>query len=131
MIKRKNEKSPLFRVYYSDFHEIKTFTAYTDEDISNTPIYEVLVIVQYDEQHGKKLISGGDFYIWDDEIGWLACDHETRNMYMARGGWRKRYLIGAMVHQSQWVSTMKMARSDPDFPEQTALHLYESKEGFV
>lgn len=127
MRSNKNKKSPLFRVYYSDFSKLKTYTAYTDEDIGKTPIYEVLLIVQKDNQYGKKIVSGGDYYIWSDDIGWLACDNETKNMYMARNGLRKRFLIGVMVHEKQWTETMRVAMNDCDFQAQTEL---SGGEGF-
>ena len=117
---------PLFRVYYSDF---STFTAYNEEDVWKTPIYEVILILEFDKEHGRKIVSSADYYVWDDGK-WLACDYETRNMYMAREGREKRYLIGVMVHNDKWTKIVKKAREDPDFPTQTALHHYETKEGF-
>lgn len=119
--------NPLFRVYYSDG---STYTAYNEEDVAKTPIYEVLVIVERDVYHGRRLVSGGDYYILEEDNKWTSCDMETRNMYMARNGLRKRYLIGVMVHHDKWAKIMLRAREDPDFPDQTALHRYESSEGF-
>lgn len=124
----KNNNSPLFKVYYSD---LSTFSAYTLEDVGRTPVYEVLLIVEKDDAHGRKLVSGGDYYVWESENKkWLSCDGETRNMYMAREGLEKRYLIGAMVNHEKWTKAVIMAREDPDFKPQTALHRYETKEGF-
>lgn len=110
-----------WRVYYADG------TTYNG-DVANVPIFEVLVIVEVDKNHGRKLISNGDYYIWDDRR-WLACDKETKEAYMARPGMEKRYLIGVMVHDEKWERIMKVARNDADFPIQTATHMYESKEG--
>lgn len=122
-----NTKYPLFKVYYSDG---STYTAYNEDDVAKTPIFEVLVIVEFDKYHGRKLVCGGDFYILEEDNKWTSCDKETKEMYMYRNGLRKRYLIGVMVHHDKWAKIMLNARTDPDFPEQTALHRYESNEGF-
>lgn len=111
-----------WRVYYSD-------GATYDGPVDNVPIWEVLVIVERDPMHGRKLVSGGDYYIYDGGR-WIAGDLMTMWQYMARPGTVKRVLVGVMVNSKKWQETMRKARNDPDFPVQTALHQYEDREGF-
>lgn len=118
----------LFRVYYSKHADQKIFDGHED-NIGLTPVDEVLVIVQQDKEHGRKLVSKGDYYIWDDDCMWLACDRETKDMYMRRPGMH-RYLRGVMVSNAEFDEVMRKARLDLNFPEQTALHVFESREGF-
>ena len=118
-------KSPDFRVYYSDG---STCDGYHDA-VEKVPIFEVLLIVERNKDHGRKIVSNGDYYVYDDRR-WLSCDLETKNMYMERPVKEKRYLIGVMVHSDKWDDAVRRARSDPDFPPQTALSAYETKDGF-
>ena len=79
-----------FKVYYA------TGETYMG-DMVNTPIWDVLVIVQEDADHGKRLIMGGDYYIYDYQYEcWIACDHLTVWQYMNRPGLYK-VLIGVMA----------------------------------
>ena len=110
---------PDFRVYYADG---STY----DGPVESVPIFEVLVIVERDADHGRRLVSGGDFYVWDDGK-WLACDQFTMFQYLARPGLNKRVLIGVMVHGDRWNEIARRARYDPDFPDQTGYHVYERK----
>lgn len=111
-----------FRIYYADG------TTY-DGPVDHVPIWEVLVIVERDPMHGRKLVSSGDYYIYDN-ARWIACDLMTVWQYLARPGMLKRVLVGVMVDSERWQETMRRARYDPDFPAQTALHHYESREAF-
>jgi len=45
-------KSPDFRVYYSDG---STY----DGVVENAPIYEVLLILEKDKLHGRRIVFGG------------------------------------------------------------------------
>ena len=110
------------RVYYGDG---STY----DGSVENTPIFEVLLIVERDKDHGRIIVSGGDYYIYDDGR-WLAVDFVSMLQYMARPGMEKRFLVGVMVHSEKWNDAVRRARSDPDFPPQTALSAYETKAGF-
>lgn len=121
-----------YRVYYNpnSCHGLATF----DGDESNwfeAPIHEVIVILQEDKEHGRKLLSGGDYYIWEGEtIGWISCDRDTMYQYMARPGRDKRFLLGVMVSNELWNTIMKEARLTEDFPKQTALRKYEARVHF-
>ena len=111
-----------FRVYYSDG---STY----EGAVESTPIFEVLMIVERDADHGRRLVSNGDYYIYDDGK-WLAVDFVGMLQYMARPSMEKRFLVGVMVHSEKWNNVVRRARSDPDFPTQTALSAYETRVGF-
>lgn len=121
-----------YRVYYApgSCHGLEIFDG-TLENWGDTPIHEVLVIVQTSKEHGRKLVLGGDYYIWEgEEIGWIPCDRDTMYQYMARKGKEKRFLLGVMSDQNTWDKIVKQARLDKDFPKQTALAPYETKKHF-
>ena len=114
----------LYKVYYTD----GSIFVGTKDNVGDTPIWEVLVIVQMDRNHGKRIITNGDFYVYESG-SWLACDQWTMMQYMARKGMEKRFLVGVMVDGELWNSTVKKAREDGDFPVQTAYYAGEAKAG--
>lgn len=121
-----------YRVYYApnSCHGLNTFDGNAD-NWGDTPIHEVLAIVQTDKDHGRQVVSGGDYFIWTGNVtGWISCDRDTMYQYMARKGKEKRFLLGVMVDTDTWNRIATQARLDPDFPKQTALHRYETKVGF-
>lgn len=118
----------LYRVYYSSHAAQRTFDGYAD-NIGDTPIFEVLVIVQRDKDHNRRLVSGKDFYIWEGgALGWVAVDRWGMMQYMARPGLEKRFLVGVMCET--FAEAMQQARTDPAFKPQTALHVFEDKAFF-
>ena len=120
-------KQPLFRVYYASgtAHGLKTFDGDFD-NVGDTPVFGVLLIVQRDKGHGRKIVSGGDFYVWrGGEILW-----ESRNevfQYMSAPGMMKRYLWGIMADSTEWNQVYTQALGDPDFPPKTGYDRYEAK----
>lgn len=111
-----------WKVYYT---ENRTYNG----SVENVPIWEVLLIVERDRNHGRKIVSGGDYYIFDNER-WQSVDSVGMLQYMARPGMYKRFLVGVMIDDDDWNEVVKKARNDPDFPVQTALHGYETKVAF-
>jgi len=105
----------LFKVYYSDG---TTFSG-TKDNVGDTPMWEGLVIVQRDKNHGRRIVIGGDFYVYEND-GWISCDMFTMMQYLARKGMEKRIIVGVMVSQEKWNETVKRAYDDLDFPEKTA-----------
>lgn len=105
-----------FKVYYSDH------TIY-EGDPFNTPIFKVLVIVERHKNHGRILISGGDYYGWDGKH-WLAFDYPGLLQYLMEPGPR-RVLIGIKVEEDEWNAVMRKAYYDPDFPPKTSKASYE------
>jgi len=114
-----------FRVYYADG---ATFEG-DFSSINSLPKWGVVAIVQADKEHGRKIISGGDYYVYEleDDFGWVACDKESVYYYREMG--YPKDLIGVMVSTKKWTRIMKAAHNDPGFKTQTALHLYESRVG--
>ena len=114
-----------FKVYYASGN---TYLG----PVENAPAFDVQVIVEADKDHGRKLVAGGDFYVFDDlycQGRWLAVDYFGMVQYLARPGWKK-VLIGSMVSTDRWNRIVKRAREDPGFPAQTALSAYETTEAF-
>ena len=110
-----------WKVYYSDG---STYTG----SVEIAPVLEVLLIVERDEKHGRKIVSGGDFYTFHNGR-WQSVDYFGMIQYLVRPG-LKRVLVGVMTDSDTWNDTVRRARNDPDFPDQTALHSYETKDGF-
>ena len=106
-----------FRVYYADG---STF----DGDAFNAPAMNVLMIVELDKDHGRRIVSGGDYYVWDGQ--WFAVDKEGMFQYLCDAGPR-RVLIGRMVDNERWTAIYRRADSDPDFPARTAYGVFERK----
>ncbi len=116
-----------FRVYYADG---STYDGYHNA-VENTPIFEVLLIVERNANHGRKLVKGGDYYIYYQNGTWHAVDFVGMLQYMRRPYMEKRFLVGVMSYdEDSWNDTVRKARSDPDFPPQTALSAYETRDGF-
>ena len=98
--------------------------------VKNTPIWLTLLIVEKDELHGRKIVSGGDYYVYEPNGKWMSVDYAGMLQYMSRPFMEKRFLVGVMVDSKDWDDVVRKARSDPDFPPQTALSAYETKAGF-
>jgi hypothetical protein len=104
------------RVYYADG------TTYAGE-VFGAPAWGVLCIVERSAEHGRQIVSGGDYY-WYEFGHWWAGDFIGMIDYLARPGARK-VLIGRMVSNEVWLDTWKRANADPDFPARTAFAIYE------
>lgn len=109
--------SPSFKVYYRDG---STYVGPPE----NTPILDVVLIQEFDSSHGRRLITGGDFYMWENGA-WTPGDEWTMISYMNRPGFKKRFLIGVMVHSEEWNYFLKVAKEDPFFPERTGHYSWE------
>jgi hypothetical protein len=53
----------MYRIYYAD-GEI-----YSDDPF-NAPGLGVLLVVESDPEHGRRIVSGGDYFVWDDGRWW-------------------------------------------------------------
>src|SRR3990172_5918358 len=102
---------PAFRVYYDG-------GATYDGDPFWTPVFGVLVIVEQDPDHGRRLVSAKDYYVWEHKR-WWAVDFVGMVDYLARPGPR-RVLFGRTVPNDVWYAAMRRANEDPDFPAPTA-----------
>lgn len=105
-----------FRVYYADG------TTY-DGDAMGAPALDALLIVEKDADHGRRIVSGGDYFVWEGGR-WWAVDQVGMYTYLVRTGPR-RVLIGRMVSNEHYAETWRRAESDTDFPLRTAFGVYE------
>jgi len=112
-----------WRVYYDNGNT-------HDGDPWLAPSWGVLCIVEADPEHGKRIVQGRDFYVWDDKGDgywhWWEADQYGLIDYLARPGPRK-VLFGRMVPNSIWQRVFDRAYNDPDFPPKAAWGPYETK----
>jgi len=102
-----------YKVYYADE------STYTGEPW-NAPAFGVLVIVEKDPDHGRRLVSAKDYYVWDEKIErWWSVDLIGMVDYLGQPG-RKRVLFGRTVPNEEWYRIMRLANEDTDFPIRTA-----------
>lgn len=90
-----------------------------------SPGLGVLVIVQEDRDHGRRLITQGDYYIWRDER-WWAVDFIGMIDYLLQPGPRK-VIVGRKVDNEDYYAAVRSAERDPDFPTRTAWAMGEEK----
>jgi len=109
-----------FRVYYHD-------QAPYDGQAWLAPAFGVLAIVERDAEHGRRIVSNGDYYVWDDaEQRWYPMDYIGLVDYLARPG-AKRVLFGRLVSDEDYREVWMQANADPDFPPRTAFGRIGSK----
>lgn len=107
----------MFRVYYDDG---STF----DGDPFDAPFWGVLVIVEADAEHGRRIVSNGDYYVWENR--WRAKDFIGMIDYLQQPGPRK-VICGRMVDNERFFEAYKRAEADPDFPTRTAYGAFEQR----
>ncbi len=105
-----------FRVYYDG-------NATYAGDPYLAPAFGVLLIVEFDPDNGRHIISNGDYYVWEG-FGWCAVDYMGLVDYLQRPGYRK-VMFGRTVPNSVWYDTWRRADCDPDFPVRTAFGAHE------
>ena len=103
--------APAFRIYYDGGG---TF----DGDPWLAPALGVLVIVERDADHGRRLVTGKDYYVLRNGR-WWAVDHVGFIDYLIEPGAR-RALFGRTVASDDWYAAMRCADQDKDFPVRTA-----------
>lgn len=100
-----------FKIYYRDG---STYVGPPE----NAPILGVVLVVEFDRNHGRRIVGKYDYYTWY-KGHWFGGDRETMIAYMNEPGWKK-YLVGVMVHPEDWHEFWNIAENDPDFPPRTA-----------
>ena len=105
-----------FRIYYADN---STFNA----DPFDAPFFGVLFVVETDAEHGRRLVSNGDYYVWDGR--WWARDFIGMIDYLQQPG-PKKVICGRMVANDEWNRIRAIAEKDADFPARTGYGTYES-----
>jgi len=107
-----------FRVYYHDQPPY-------DGVPELAPVFGVLVIVEKDADHGRRIVQNGDYYGWVGDR-WMPFDFAGLLDYLQSPGW-KRVLIGRLVSNDDFQLAYNLANSDPDFPIRTAYGRERSK----
>lgn len=107
-----------FRIYYDG-------GATYDGEPQDAPALGVLVIVEADTDHGRRLVSAKDYYVWD-RGRWWSVDYIGMIDYLIQPG-MKKVLFGRTVESESWYAAMRRANTDPDFPERTAWGNKEEK----
>ena len=107
----------MFRIFYADG---STYSG----DVYDAPAFGVLLIVEKDKDHGRRIVSNGDYYVWDGR--WWSKDFVGLIDYLAQPGPRK-VLIGRMVDNALWNETFKRANEDAEFPVRTAYGVFEAR----
>lgn len=105
----------MFKIFYDDG------ATYTGDPFS-APVLGVLVIVEDDAEHGRRLISGCDYFCWDDRGGgwrWWEADFVGLIDYLIRPG-VKRVLIGRLVPSEVFSRVYHTALTCSDFHPKTA-----------
>lgn len=109
-----------FKVFYADG------SVYSGA-VETTPTDNVLVIVERSREHGRRLVSNGDYYCWDAKRErWFPGDFMHFVQYLREDG-MKRVLFGRTVENDEWNDVMRRATNDPDFPAKTGYDFHERK----
>lgn len=109
---------PVYRIYYDGL------PPYSGA-IYEAPGLGVLCIVERDRDHGRRLITQGDYYILR-EGHWYGVDYPGLIDYLLQPGPRK-VLIGRLVDREKFYRAVKQAEEDPDFPPRTAWMVGEER----
>ena len=100
-----------FRIYYDDLEPYSG-------PVFEAPGLGVLCIVELDRDHGRRLVTQGDYYVWRDGR-WYGVDYPGLVDYLLQAGPRK-VLLGRLVERERFYRAVRQAEEDPDFPVRTA-----------
>ena len=103
-----------WRVYYD------SGATYSDEDgpLEDAPGEGVIVVAQVDDDVGRELLHGKDFYYFE-RGRWFGCDLYGLWDYLRRAGWRK-VLAGRNVEHRTYSALYERARVEPGLPPKSA-----------
>jgi len=102
-----------WKVYFGDG------STYSDEDgpIEEIPKRDCQVIAKKDEETGFYVLSGRDYYWYDEE--WYHGDKFGLYDYLIRPGF-KLVLFGRTLSNQEFSDILQRARDDPDLPNKSA-----------
>lgn len=104
----------MFKIFYDNG---ATYTG----DPFLAPVLGVLIVVEEDRDHGRRIIQNADYFCWDDRgegYSWWEADFVGLVDYLISPG-PKRVLIGRLVPNSVHQAVFDRAYTDPDFQEKT------------
>lgn len=108
-----------FRIYYTNG---ETY----DGEPFNAPPMHVALILEKDKDHGRRIVSLCDFYVW--RFGrWFGTDQPGFYQYLMTPGEPKYVLFGEMMIQDDWHAISRKANEDADFPARTGYAFREPK----
>lgn len=113
------EMAVKFKVYYSDG---STF----EGDPFLAPAWGALLVVERDGDHGRRIVSHNDYFVWRD-TRWWACDFIGLIDYLSWPG-PKKVMFGRHIENEAWNAVFRKANEDRDFPVRLAYGAYEPKE---
>lgn len=87
-------------------------------DPYKAPIFGVLLVLEKDEETGRRIVQNGDYYVWDGKR-WWPVDYPGLLDYLQIDG-PKRILIGRLVSNEDFTRVYREAENDLDFPIRTA-----------
>lgn len=103
-----------WRIYYGDGSEVSELDPY------EVPGLNVQVIVQADEDVGRYVLHGHDFYWWmPDESQWFGGDVFGLWDYLAQPGPRK-VIFARSLSNVEYKRILNRALTDPNFAPKTA-----------
>jgi len=114
-----------WKIYYSD----KKISSY-DMVPEGLPGTDVQCIVQIDEMHGWSMVSGHDYYVFDDRgegPRWWGLDWFGLFEYIFLHPGKKVALAGRFIEDTDFDRLHKEAMSDPDFKKKTGYRANERK----
>lgn len=100
----------MFRIYYDGG------ATYAGDPYA-APAFGVLVIVETDAEHGRRIIQNADYYCWRDGQ-WYEADFVGLIDYLAQPG-PKKVVFGRLVANEAHQAAFDLAYSDPDFAPKT------------
>lgn len=104
----------MYKVYYANG------STYSGDPLY-APALGVLVIVESDPEHGRRIIQNADYYLWDDRgdgLRWFESDYPGLIDYLIQPG-AKRVLFGRLVPNCIFQAVFTKAYNDPDFEPKT------------
>lgn len=115
-----------WRIYYGDG------LTYSSEDglINGSYPFNVQAVVQADEDVGRQILNGFDWYIYKSGRWYGILDipslldqavHDLEQITIIR--------MGRMIPSKQYQGIMRRAREDGDFPEKSAVSRIEKPHG--
>ena len=107
----------LWRIYYDNG---STFDN-TNGEPQDAPGHGVVAIVENDDDHGRIVLNGWNWYYFDGEVWWGADVHGLLDRLCASlpiFGVKQ----GRMVPRNIWHDTMDRAVTDKDFKPKSAVH---------
>lgn len=104
-----------WRIYYDD----ETTFDSTQGTPEEAPSFGILCVTMRDDEHGRLILNGWDWYYFDGVSWWGADVHGLLDRLLHNLPTRA-VKIGRMAPSEVWRKTYARASHDPDFPPKSA-----------